>query len=100
MHSPTMPGSFFSWFFYCRHAVHTVGQSARRAGLLASSTKEQLMQNCRCIIAEHAAEAAAAAAATPAIAAAAAEHKEAINGAQMRLACIKMLSLQLRAAKS
>lgn len=48
------------------------------------------MQNCRCIIAEHAAEAAAAAA----------EHKEAINGAQMRLACIKMLSLQLRAAKS
>lgn len=57
------------------------------------------MQNCRCIIAEHAAEATAPT--TPASApAAAAEHKEAINGAQVRLACIKMLSLQLLAAKS
>lgn len=37
------------------------------------------MRNCRCIIAEHAAGAAA-------------EHKEAINAAQMRLACIKMLN--------
>lgn len=44
-----------------------------------SSTKEQLMRNCRCIIAEHATGAAAG-------------HKEAINAAQMRLACIKMLN--------
>jgi len=36
------------------------------------------MRNCCCIIAEHAAGAAAG-------------HKEAINVAQMRLACIKML---------
>lgn len=52
------------------------------------------MQNCRCIIAEHAAGAAAEATA------AAAGHKEAINGAQMRLACIKMLSLHHFVAKS
>lgn len=44
------------------------------------------MRNCCCIIAEHAAGAAAG-------------HKEAINVAQMRLACIKMLSPHLAPGK-
>lgn len=63
----------------CHHHPHGHWAWQRAAESQWSSTKEQLMRNCRCIIAEHATGAAAG-------------HKEAINAAQMRLACIKMLN--------
>lgn len=79
----------FSFFlcpphFFCKTAQKVATPSwtlglAEKAQSQWSSTKEQLMRNCRCIIAEHATGAAAG-------------HKEAINAAQMRLACIKMLN--------
>jgi len=80
MHLQTMPGLFFKRHFFCRPVQKVSCPLAHSA----VGTKEQLMRNCCCIIAEHAAGAAAG-------------HKEAINAAQMRLACIKMLSPHLAA---